>query len=104
MPSGGCLHAFSEVGILGKSDPIAVKHLAKKRQTLSEVGDSLGAWFDGVEYLKAKDPSQSFVAKAKDQRVAIIGAGMSGLMSALLLESVGIYNWELIEQSERIGG
>lgn len=105
MPSGGCLHAFSEIGSLGRSEPISVRHAPKrKRQTLTELGDPYGAWFDGVAYLQSKEPSESFLAKDKEQRVGIVGAGMAGLMSALLLESVGIYNWEIIEQSERLGG
>lgn len=76
----------------------------QKRQTLSQLDNPYGAWFDGVAYLQSKDPSDAFVAKAKDQKIGIIGAGMSGLFSALLLDSVGIYNWEITEMTDRIGG
>jgi cation diffusion facilitator CzcD-associated flavoprotein CzcO len=36
--------------------------------------------------------------------VAIIGGGMAGLMTSLLLQSVGITNWKIIESSSRVGG
>jgi heterodisulfide reductase subunit A-like polyferredoxin len=75
-----------------------------KRNTLSAINDPYGAWFDGVAYLQAKEPEASFVAGKKDQKIGIIGGGMSGLMSALLLDSVGIHNWEISESSQRIGG
>ncbi|KAJ9124613.1 hypothetical protein QFC24_003406 [Naganishia onofrii] len=104
-PSGGCLHAFSDLGIVGMSDPLAVGHVTmRKRNTLSAINDPYGAWFDGVAYLQAKEPEASFVAGKKDQKIGIIGGGMSGLMTALLLDSVGIHNWEISESSQRIGG
>ncbi|KAJ9123058.1 hypothetical protein QFC22_001247 [Naganishia vaughanmartiniae] len=104
-PSGGCLHAFSDLGVLGMSDPLTVGHDAmRKRNTLAALNDPYGAWFDGVAYLQAKEPEASFVAGKKDQKIGIIGGGMSGLMTALLLDSVGIHNWEISESSHRIGG
>lgn len=36
--------------------------------------------------------------------IAIVGGGMSGLMTSLLLQSVGIENWEIMESSQRVGG
>ncbi len=36
--------------------------------------------------------------------IAIIGGGMSGLMTSILLQSVGIENWEIMESSQRVGG
>lgn len=54
--------------------------------------------------MKDKEPDASFVAGKKDMKVGIVGAGMSGLMSALLLDSVGIHNWEISESSHRVGG
>lgn len=104
-PSGGCLHAFSDLGVVGTSDPLEIVHdTLAKRTTLSEINDPYGAWFDGVAYLKDKEPDASFVAGKKDMKVGIVGAGMSGLMSALLLDSVGIHNWEISESSHRVGG
>jgi len=101
----GCLHAFDTSGLLGMSSPIKVKGTPlKKRSTLSEINDPYGPWFDGVAYLQAKNQSNSFVAGRKDQKIAILGGGMAGLMSGLLLDQVGIHNWEISESSDRIGG
>lgn len=105
VPSNGCLHAFDTSGLLGMSSPIKVKGTPlKKRSTLSEINDPYGPWFDGVAYLQAKNQSDSFVAGKKDQKIAILGGGMAGLMSGLLLDQVGIHNWEISESSDRIGG
>ncbi|TIA87576.1 hypothetical protein E3P99_03094 [Wallemia hederae] len=66
--------------------------------------DSLGVWFDGVMGIDDGlniEPSQ---VKPNDTRIAIVGAGISGLMTALLLDSVGLSNWEILEASDRVGG
>lgn len=76
----------------------------KKRSTLSEIDDPYGPWFDGVAYLQSQNHSDTFVAGKKDQKIAILGGGMAGLMSGLLLDQVGIHNWEISESSDRIGG
>jgi protoporphyrinogen oxidase len=36
--------------------------------------------------------------------IAIIGGGMSGLLTSLLLQSVGVQNWKIMESSQRVGG
>lgn len=66
--------------------------------------DAEGPWFDGVAYLQEKEPDSIFVAAAKSRTVGIIGGGMSGLMTAHLLDSVGFHNWTIVEASGRIGG
>lgn len=105
LPSGQCLHAFTESAVIGRSQPLEVRHATpRKRNTLASINDPYGAWFDGVTYLKSQNNSASFIAGKKDQKIAILGGGMSGLMSALLLEEVGIHNWEISESSQRIGG
>ena len=81
-----------------------IKPPLKRRTTLSEINDPYGPWFDGVAYLQSKNNSASFVAGKKDQKIGIVGGGMAGLMSALLLDQVGMKNWEIIESSKRIGG
>lgn len=73
-------------------------------ETLESLNDPYGAWFDGVAYLQSKNNTASFVAGKKDQKIGIVGAGMAGLMSGLLLDSVGIHDWEISESSHRIGG
>lgn len=50
-----------------------------------------------------KQPDAALVSKAKNISIAIVGSGMSGLMTSLLLDSVGIHNWQIIESSRRIG-
>lgn len=105
LTSDGCLHAFDASGLLGMSSPVKVKSTPlKKRSTLSEIDDPYGPWFDGVAYLQSKNHSDTFVAGKKDQKIAILGGGMAGLMSGLLLDQVGIHNWEISESSDRIGG
>ena len=66
--------------------------------------DAEGPWFDGVVYLKEKEPDEVFVAAAKSKSIGILGGGMSGLMTAHLLDSVGFHDWKIIEASSRIGG
>ncbi|KAJ0304495.1 hypothetical protein COL516b_005850 [Colletotrichum fioriniae] len=36
--------------------------------------------------------------------IDIVGAGISGLATGLMLDSVGVHNWELTEASDRVGG
>ncbi|KAL1591754.1 hypothetical protein SLS60_011753 [Paraconiothyrium brasiliense] len=61
--------------------------------------DALGAWFEGVAAIeKTSAPLRS------NATIAIVGAGISGLATALMLESVGVHNWEILEASNRIGG
>lgn len=51
----------------------------------ADIADAEGPWFDGVEYLKAKEPGDVFVAAAKEKRVGVLGGGMSGLMTSVCL-------------------
>ncbi|KAK5111438.1 hypothetical protein LTR62_004890 [Meristemomyces frigidus] len=105
VQTGGCLHAFSSGSLVGRSAPVTiVRRNGKRWVAAADVMDWQGPWFDGVEYLKEKEPEDVFVAKAKSQKIAIIGGGMSGLMTSHLLTSVGFKNWTLIEASHRIGG
>jgi monoamine oxidase len=63
--------------------------------------DALGAWFDGVAAINITtyaSPSK------KNATIAIVGAGISGLATALMLDSVGVHNWEIVEASDRVGG
>ncbi|KAE8356073.1 flavin-containing amine oxidoreductase-domain containing protein [Aspergillus coremiiformis] len=99
-----CLHAFSESGLLGRSSPVSVATSVIKRENIADVADMMGPWFDGIAYMQGKEPGKAVVAQAKDASVAIIGGGMSGLMTSLLLDSVGMHNWHIMESSGRIGG
>ncbi|KAF7588240.1 hypothetical protein BBP40_005960 [Aspergillus hancockii] len=99
-----CLHAFSDTFLIGRSAPVAVAAPIARRESIANVADAMGPWFDGVAYMQGKEPGKAVVAQAKDASVAIVGGGMSGLMTSLLLESVGMHNWHIIESSERVGG
>lgn len=103
-PHSHCLHAFSGSSLVGRSSPIPISSPVFKRESIASVADAMGPWFDGVAYMKSKKNADSFVAKAKNTSVAILGGGMSGLMTSLLLESVGIHDWHIYESSERVGG
>ncbi|KAF2719586.1 hypothetical protein K431DRAFT_272344 [Polychaeton citri CBS 116435] len=105
VQSGGCLAAFSDSVLIGRSEPLMTgKRQSRRWVAAAEVMDAMGPWFDGVEYLKEKEPDEVFVAKTKSQKIGILGGGMSGLMTAHILDSVGFYDWEIIEASARIGG
>lgn len=99
--------------VLGKSDAIPLQKNVRKRSAadtkipLLENFDSLGAWFDGVAKINEKVQSGGGVASkssAKNSSIAIVGGGISGLATGLMLDSVGVHNWEIIEASDRVGG
>ncbi|ETS87137.1 hypothetical protein PFICI_00965 [Pestalotiopsis fici W106-1] len=73
------------------------------RKPLLKDFDSLGAWFDGVASI-ANTSRPDNVDQVKNKSIAIVGAGITGLTTALMLESVGIHNWELLEADNRVGG
>lgn len=102
--SGGCLHAYSGQELIGRSTPISVTHQPKKRREISEVADAMGPWFDGVAYMQSKQNNATYIAQAKSKQIAIVGGGMAGLLTSLLLDSVGVHDWHIIESSDRIGG
>ncbi|KAH4855446.1 hypothetical protein HBH70_126920 [Parastagonospora nodorum] len=100
----GCLHAYSGSRLLGRSAPVSVKHQPRKREEISKVADMMGPWFDGVAYMQSKQNNASFVAVEKSKKIGIVGGGMAGLLTSLLLDSVGIHDWHIMESSQRIGG
>ncbi|KAM0188804.1 hypothetical protein ACHAPI_010413 [Fusarium lateritium] len=106
--SEGCLRAFLDDQLIGQSDELIVtKRLGRRSEKKASFADVAGddsLWFNGVAYLKQKQPEESFVATVKNKSFAILGGGMSGLLTSLILDSVGIHNWKILESSERIGG
>ncbi|CVL06289.1 L-amino-acid oxidase [Fusarium mangiferae] len=106
--SGGCLSAFLDGELVGQSEKLdVVKRFARrsaKKKSFADVAGDDSLWFDGVAYLKQKQPDDVFVAATKNKTFGILGGGMSGLLSSLILDSVGIHNWKILESSERIGG
>ncbi|KAI1505740.1 flavin-containing amine oxidoreductase [Biscogniauxia marginata] len=114
VKAGGCISAWdARENLIGRSEAQQLqvrKRGVGKRSAFSihmdnTTGiDTLGAWFDGVELLQGKDLGPIDVAKAKSKEVAILGAGMSGLLTFLILQQSGFTNISLIEASQRLGG
>ncbi|KAG5988818.1 hypothetical protein E4U43_004625 [Claviceps pusilla] len=125
-PDGGCISAWNEKGALvGRSEPLELPKQKRKpkpkpknknkmkRQASSDhhiamnkaTGfDALGQWFDGVRFLKEKQPGAVDVGAAKKKDIAIVGAGLSGLTTYLLLHQAGFTNLQVLEASNRLGG
>jgi cation diffusion facilitator CzcD-associated flavoprotein CzcO len=49
-------------------------------------------------------PSSPTLSPARDLRFLIIGAGMSGLLSAIKLQEAGLENFAIYEKADRLGG
>ena len=62
--------------------------------------DALGPWYEQIAAL----PTNNHRNGSSNASIAIVGGGISGLATALMLESIGMHNWEIIEASSRIGG
>lgn len=83
--SEGCFHAFVNNAHVGRSGKVQVtKRLARRgRKTFADVADPMGPWFDGVAYLKQKQPDDRFVASSKNKTFGILGGGISGLTAGV---------------------
>ncbi|KAL8652717.1 MAG: hypothetical protein Q9210_002518 [Variospora velana] len=120
----GCLSAWSSKSdLVGRSRPLEVnknsrqwrkkRHLdagtrLSKRASIpmtNESGiDRNGPWFDGVALLEDEQIGAVDAAQAKAKQIAIVGAGMSGLMTWLCLNMSGFQNIEIVEAGQRLGG
>ncbi|KAG6034763.1 hypothetical protein E4U41_006401 [Claviceps citrina] len=110
-PVNGCISAWDQHGALvGRSEPLDLTRVLLKRATkpiaMTEANgfDPIGPWFDGVKFLKQKPPSAVDVGAAKKKKIAIVGAGLSGLTTYLLLHQAGFTNVQVLEASNRLGG
>lgn len=111
--SGGCLSAWDSHGkLVGRSEPQRFQ-TAKKRDLRKRSGvamtqaagiDTWGPWFDGVRLLEEKELGAVDAAAAKAKEVAIVGGGMAGLMTYLVLRQAGLGNLRILEGSQRLGG
>jgi hypothetical protein len=119
--SGGCVSAWGQDGqLLGRSESLDVteairsskakRHLGRRQEgegieMTPEAGfDVYGAWFDGVAALEDKDSGHIDPEAAKSKEIAIVGGGMSGLMTYLVLSQAGFTNLTILEASGRLGG
>lgn len=116
-PPGGCISAWglNDGSLYGRSLPLDVQAGLKKRNLAKrEINpikmdnssgiDTSGPWFDGVKLLQDKEVPPIVIEELKKKKIGILGAGMSGLMTGLLLDSQGFHNWEITEASQRLGG
>ncbi|KAI0020318.1 flavin-containing amine oxidoreductase [Xylariomycetidae sp. FL0641] len=114
VEAGGCISAWDSKGsLVGRSASQAPKphkrSLGRRNSDAivmdADAGiDTLGAWFDGVELLKEKEIGAVDAEQAKSKEIAIVGAGMGGLMTYLILHQSGFTNISIIEASQRLGG
>jgi hypothetical protein len=84
--SGGCLHAFLDGELIGKSEELIVSKRRTRRSEKKSFVNVAGVdsnWFDGVAYLQQKQPDEVFVASAKSKSFGILGGGISGLMTSV---------------------
>jgi len=122
--SGGCISAWStSTGrLVGRSDKQQFNFMFPAQRILNarieqrgpphqriEMSNSTGvdvwgAWFEGIELLKNTHVGAVDAAAAKRSNIAIVGAGMSGLMTYLCLAQQGLKNISIIEASNRLGG
>lgn len=118
-PSGYCLSAWdNQQNLLGRSEPVSIKPNARtvrrrlrKRQDDFSIQmdnssgiDAEGPWFDGVALLEGNEISAVDAQAAKSKEIAIVGAGMAGLMTWLALNQSGLTNLTIIEAGQRLGG
>ncbi|KIX06515.1 uncharacterized protein Z518_04491 [Rhinocladiella mackenziei CBS 650.93] len=118
-PTGHCLSAWDrKQSLIGRSAPISIipnakttrRRLRKRQEDFSVPMDNSsgidaeGPWFDGVALLKNKEITAVNVREAKSREIAIVGAGMAGLMTWLALNQSGMTNLSLIEAGQRLGG
>ncbi|KAG6008276.1 hypothetical protein E4U21_004738 [Claviceps maximensis] len=114
-PTSGCVSAWNGAGdLVGRSraqDLNGVKKKVAKRavakpihMTPSDHFDPLGPWFDGIKFVSQREPSVVDVQAAKSKEIAIVGAGISGLMTYLILQQSGLTNITIVEANDRIGG
>ncbi|RYP92463.1 hypothetical protein DL770_001409 [Monosporascus sp. CRB-9-2] len=110
--SHGCISAWDSQGsLVGRSEPQPIRTRSLKKrgpysiQMTNETGiETLGPWFNGVALLESKNLSAVDVEAAKSKEIAVVGAGMAGLMTYLVLHQAGMTNVSIIEASQRLGG
>ncbi|KAK3995543.1 putative L-amino-acid oxidase [Cladorrhinum sp. PSN332] len=121
--SDGCISAWSKPTglLLGRSDEQHFdrenfqrqrsRRLSRRDDNPNSISmdnstgvDVWGPWFDGVELLTNSECSPIDAETAKRKNIAIVGAGMAGLMTYLCLTQQGMSNVNIIEGGDRLGG
>ncbi|KAI9318693.1 L-amino-acid oxidase [Dichotomocladium elegans] len=99
----GCIVAKDASGeLIAASSPLTVEGPRIKKRGHPEFE---GMHFDAVEYHNKQMSKRSRVhASDKSAKIGIVGAGMAGLFSGLLLEQAGFKNYEILEANDRLGG
>ncbi|CAG1974172.1 unnamed protein product [Fusarium graminearum] len=111
----GCISAWTNDGALaGRSEPQKLHRIRRRApqkrgkdsilMTEENGFDVLGPWFDGVAHLTKTGTSFVDEDAVKSKEIAIVGAGMSGLMTYLVLSQAGMTNISIIEAGQRLGG
>ncbi|KAI4229404.1 MAG: hypothetical protein L6R36_000858 [Xanthoria steineri] len=122
--SSGCLSAWSSQNeLIGRSLRLEINKNTRQwlKKRFLEEGTRLGKrasipmtnasgieangpWFDGVEALRGRETNAVDATQAKAKHIAIVGAGMAGLMTWLCLNMSGLQNLEIVEAGQRLGG
>ncbi|KZZ93695.1 Amine oxidase [Moelleriella libera RCEF 2490] len=72
---------------------------ASRSAVLLENFNALGSWYEDVAAINS-----TTITRRSNVSIAIVGGGISGLATGLMLDSIGVHNWEIIEASDRVGG
>jgi hypothetical protein len=108
--SGRCISAWNSASdLVGRSEPIEIQQRRIEKRTKVSMDnsshiDAEGPWFDGVALLRSLNMSAVDTEAAKSKDVAIVGAGMAGLMTWLCLHQAGMKNLHIVEAAQRLGG
>lgn len=84
----GCLQALVDGQLVSQSDELVIKKRLVRRATrtsFAEIAGEDSLWFNGVAYLKQKQPDDTFVSAVKSKSFGILGGGMSGLATSVSL-------------------
>ncbi|KAL1917115.1 uncharacterized protein VTP21DRAFT_5313 [Calcarisporiella thermophila] len=92
-----CIQLWDASGkLISESEPLKLVHDFDKRR----IGIQKNRHYNVADhYMKRHFASKDL----KEIKIGIVGAGMAGLFSAMLLDSVGV-NYEILEGSGRLGG
>ncbi|KAJ6786713.1 hypothetical protein PWT90_08285 [Aphanocladium album] len=97
-------HSPTHAPLFRQTNRVVLSSVGQIAMTPANGFDPLGVWYAGVQALKQKQPSATAVKAAKAKNIGIVGAGMSGLMTYLVLHEAGFKNLTILEADNRLGG